>query len=100
MVNIIERTQEERDLESKLKEFKQIAREKLREEKKEGILEVYSLSDVGLGIRDGVETPIFVHLNSHRVSVKDSKYFSLSLKLAEAYEKETKETWNLKKDYD
>lgn len=100
MVNIIEKTKEERELEKRLNSFKQIAREKLKKEKKEGILEIYSLSSEGFGIRDGVETPIFVHLDSHRLSVKNAKYFDLGLKLAQAYEKETKENWTLKKDYD
>lgn len=91
MVEIIERTNEERELEKKVKNLSDIVPKVIRKCK--------VINDLG-GDYILVKNNIHVHCDENLINIYSEKYFDTALKLAEAYEKETGENWKLKKVYD
>jgi hypothetical protein len=89
MVKIIEKTNEEKMLEKKVKDFISIT-SKITDEKITDYFDLLTIGDI---------LKISVNLEGNRVGVYDEKYFSLAKSLAEKYEEYTKDEWDLKKRY-
>ncbi len=96
MVNIIERTKEEIRLEERAKDLEKIAKEiipsaTINLTNKPYLIVVFDPSSNNMICG--------VYPDKNKIVLRDRKYFDISLKLAEEYEKNPGEKWTLKKDY-
>lgn len=91
MVEIIKRTDEERELEKKVKRLSDFTSKVIKKCK--------VINDVG-GDHILVNNNIHVHCDRNLINIYSEEYFNTALQLAEAYETETGEKWKLKTVYD
>ena len=96
MVEVIEKSAKESEFEKKCKKLEQIADETISFKV---LIHSTSLGNFGLFDSFSKETMFNVYPHSNKIILDKKKYFNETLKVAEAYEKFTKETWTLKKDY-
>jgi len=101
MVNIIEKSQEERDMEKRVSTLEKITKE-FKKDKKEDSYVIGNIVANSIYISSITETlskGILVICDRNEIKVHNSKDYDFAWGLADKYEKSLNENWTLKKDY-
>jgi len=101
MVKIIEKSQEEKDIEKRVSTLEKITKEFKKDKKEDSyIIGMIVANSIYISsITETLSKGILVICDKNEIKVHNSKDYNFALSLAEKYEKELSEDWTLKKNY-